>query len=104
MIRINTESENYDLVANIISTIVGIGASALVGTFCDNIIQNNANTSNDVTKMRIGRAGFKFITVNAVSNHTRSNLDDLAHGWNAIADILEGVNNTVPIEPEVVVE
>ena len=54
--------------------------------------------------MKLGRTGFKVITLNTVSNEMRKNLDDMAEAWNAIVDILEGVESATPVDPEVVVE
>lgn len=104
MFRINTETETYNLVANVVSTFIGIGAASLVGTFCNNIITNNVGSDGETTRMKLGRTGFKVITLNTVSNEMRKNLDDMAHGWNAIVDILEGVESATPVDPEVVVE
>lgn len=104
MFRINTKTDTYNLVANVVSTVVGIGAASLVGTFCNNIIANNLGPNGETTRMKLGRTGFKVITLNTVSNEMRKNLDDMAEAWNAIVDILEGVESATPVDPEVVVE
>ena len=43
MRKIDTTSDNYNFVANLFSTMVGFGASCLVGAFCNSIIENDPN-------------------------------------------------------------
>ena len=90
MIKIDTTSNTYDFVANLASTIVGIGAGALVGTLCNNIMDSRDFSISERNKMALGRIGFKTVAIATVSNEFRKNLDDVANGWNEIVDILEG--------------
>ena len=104
MRKIDTTSTNYRLVADVISTIVGIGAGSLVGAFCNGIIDNSDGTHRQKSMMCLGRDGIKFVTMNSISNEVRKNIDDWVNGWNAIVDIVDSVDVTVSKPAEVVVE
>lgn len=104
MFKIDTTSSTYDFVANIVSTVVGIGAGSIVGAFCDSVINFDDRSIGEQNKMAIGKCGIKVVTTCTISNEFRKNLDDFANGWNEIVDILDGVKGEGEADPEVVYE
>ena len=88
MRKIDTTSDNYNFVANLFSTMVGFGASCLVGAFCNSIIENDPNYGKHRFSMTLCREGLKLIAVGTVSTEVRKNIDDIANAWNEIVDIL----------------
>ena len=102
MFKFDLESESYDFAANIVSTIIGIGAGSLVGAFCDNIIDTTDCSNGKKTLMCLGRSGFKSVSAFAISNEMRKNVDDMARAWNTIVDIFEANQSGTDVEPEIV--
>lgn len=92
MFKFDLSSDSYKTKADVVSTIIGIGAGSLIGSACDTFIDIDRRSGGSLykqTKMKVGKFGLESVTVFAISNEIRKNLDDLARAWNTIADIFE---------------
>ena len=89
MIKINTESQAYDIIANALATVIGFAGSALVGSFCNSIISTNTQDSSAVKKVWLkgGKLGLETITTYTVARKMREEIDDLAELFNDISGV-----------------
>ena len=102
MFKFDLESESYDFAANLVSTVIGIGAGSIIGSLCDNIIDTTDCSNSKKALMSLGRTGFKSVSMFAISNEMRKNVDDLARAWNTVVDIFEANQSGTEVEPEIV--
>ena len=107
MFKFDLSSESYKTKADVISTIIGIGAGSLIGGVCDTFIDINAASGYKRAKMKLGKYGIESSVMFMISNDVRKNFDDIARAWNAIVDIFElnkaiDNNKASKVETEVV--
>lgn len=89
MIKINTESQAYDIIANTLATVIGFAGSALVGAFSDSIISTNAQDSSAIKKIWLkgGKLGLETITTYTVARKMREEIDDFVDLFNDISGV-----------------
>lgn len=89
MFKINTESQAYDIVANILATAMGFAGSALVGSFCNSIISTNTQDSSAAKKVWLkgGKLGLETITTYTVARKMREEIDDVVELINDISGV-----------------
>jgi len=89
MIRINKDSELFDAVAGVFSTLAGIGASLLVNSLCDSIISVQDTGFFKTGLCKVGKYGLETITTCTVASTMRDSVDDLADFYNKGVDMFE---------------
>ena len=101
MIEINLESKAVDFAINLISTIIGIAASSLVGGMFDPMISQHTGISR--CAMEAGRLGIETVVLYEVASTMSDELRDDISSYNKIASEIntgraliessKGVNN-----------
>ena len=89
MIKINKESDGYDLVANLLASIFGFASSSLVGVLSKSIISTNCTDSSSAKRgfYRLGKLGFETVTFYAVSRKMREDIDSIVDVLNDVSEI-----------------
>jgi len=97
MIKINTESNGYSVVADMLATFIGAGASMIVGSVCNGIIGvNNDAGFGKTTAMKAGKIGLETLTIYSIAPRMRNEIDDLADLYNHVADVVNDYKESHP--------
>lgn len=105
MFKINKDSDIYSMIADGLATLIGFGASLLVGSFCNSIMSTQDNGFFKNGLCNIGKYGLETVTTFAVAKNMRDNIDDMADFYNKQADMVNAYNEQQAEEmfkPEVV--
>ena len=85
MIVIDTESELYQPCVQIAASIIGVGASLIVRTFCNNVMDSRYPTGSTRALMKAGRFGLETLTMVDVSSIMKDQIDDWVEAYNDFA-------------------
>ncbi len=89
MIRINKDSDWYSVIADCIATALGFGASAIIGSFCNTVIDSSNCGGFKKFGMKAGKYGLETLTVYGTASRMRSEIDDISDGINELMGVIE---------------
>ena len=92
MITINKDSKYYPVVADTISAIIGTGASMIVRSFCNAIVDTCPESKPKKSIMKLGIFGLETVTLYDVASEARSTIDSLVDGYNDLAQAINEYN------------
>ena len=85
MIVIDTNSKYYQPCSQIAASVIGFGASLIVRTFCNNVIDSRSSTGSKRTIMKAGVVGLETVALYDVSSMMKEQIDTMVDAYNDFA-------------------